>query len=160
MMKAMRVVMKAVICLILLLISVMAMQLRQVGAEEITSYSHVLEDSSLLVAGQKIWLYGIYIPLNDRTCRTYQIPIRCGQRAVLALEFKIEPYFVSCEKKAEREDGSIEALCRVRGEDLSAWMLEQGWAVALPDAPFEYQALEKIARHHSRGIWGWVIDPP
>ena len=159
MMKAMRVVMEAVICLILLLIG-MATPPGQVGAEEITSYSHVLEDSSLLVAGQKIWLYGIYIPLNDRTCRTYQIPIRCGQRSLLALEFKIEPYFVSCEKKAEREDGSIEALCRVRGEDLSAWMLQQGWAVALPDAPFEYHAIEKIARHHSRGIWGIVSGPP
>ncbi len=111
------------------------------------------------MSGQKIWLYGIFIPLNDRTCRTYQIPIKCGQRSLLALEFKIGSSFVSCEKKEEREDGSITAVCRVKGEDLSAWMLQEGWAIALPEAPFEYKALEEIARQHYRGIWGIIIGP-
>ena len=33
-----------------------------------------------------------------------------------------------------------------------------GWAVALPDSPFEYQALEKIARTRSFGVWGMPVD--
>jgi endonuclease YncB( thermonuclease family) len=37
-------------------------------------------------------------------------------------------------------------------------MLRQGWAVALPDAPFEYAAMEKIARTKGIGIWGIPID--
>jgi endonuclease YncB( thermonuclease family) len=152
--------MKAVIRTILLLILSLAVWPLQAVAQDIVSYSQVMEDGSLMVSRQKIWLYGVYIPLNDRTCRTYQIPIECGQRALLALEFKIEPYFVSCEKKEEFQDGSISALCRVKGEDLSAWMLQEGWAVALPDAPFEYKVLEKIARHKNRGIWGTITGPP
>ena len=44
------------------------------------------------------------------------------------------------------------------GEDLSAYLLEQGWAVALPDAPFEYQTLEKIARSRGFGVWGTPVD--
>jgi endonuclease YncB( thermonuclease family) len=131
----------------------------QAQARDIVSYAQVQEDGSLKVSGQKIWLYGIFIPLNDRTCRTYQLPIKCGQRALLALDFKIGSSFVSCEKKAEREDGSIIALCRVKGEDLSAWMLQEGWAVALPGAPFEYAVLEEIARQHYRGIWGIITGP-
>jgi len=55
-------------------------------ARAIVSYSQVMEDGSLKVSGQKIWLYGIFIPLNDRTCRTYQIPIKCGQWSLLALQ--------------------------------------------------------------------------
>lgn len=132
---------------------------RPAPAWEITSYSHVQADGSLLVSGHTIRLHGIYIPETDRTCRTYQLPIRCDQRALLALEFKIEPYFVTCEKMADLEDGSISALCTVKDEDLSAWMLQQGWAVALPGAPLEYQLLEKIARRHYRGIWGRSIGP-
>ena len=77
---------------------------------------------------------------------------------MLALDFKIGSFFVDCEKMGENDDGSLIALCRVKGEDLSAWMLQQGWAVALPDAPFEYQALEKIARARGKGIWGRIID--
>ena len=54
--------------------------------------------------------------------------------------------------------------CRVKassfseGEDLSAYLLELGWAVALPDAPFEYQTLEKIARNRGVGVWGIPVD--
>jgi len=149
---------------LLFLLSMAALMLtippRLADSKEFTSYSHVQEDGSLLVDGKKIWLYGVYLPLDDRTCRTYEIPIRCGQRALLALEFKIEPYFVTCEEMAEREDGSIIGRCSVKGEDLSAWLLKQGWAVALPDAPFEYQVLEKIARRKGLGIWGRIVGPP
>lgn len=41
------------------------------------------------------------------------------------------------------------------GEDLAAYLLEQGWAVALPYTPFEYHVLERIARHKGFGIWGF-----
>ena len=44
------------------------------------------------------------------------------------------------------------------GEDLAAYLLERGWAVALPNAPFEYHALERIARHNARGVWGFTVD--
>ena len=152
--------MKTAIRLIIILLVVLNLGGPQVHGQDFVSYSHVMDDGSLLVSRQKIWLYGIMIPLNDRTCRIYQIPIKCGQRALLALEFKIEPYFVSCDKVEQHQDGSITALCQVQGEDLSAWMLEQGWAAALPGAPPEYQVLEKIARQNFRGIWGRVTGPP
>lgn len=127
-------------------------------AKEMVSYARVMEDGSLKMKGYTIWLYGIYIPATERTCRTFQIPIQCGPRATLALEFKIEPHFVSCDEVEANEDGSIIAYCTVKGEDLSAWMLQQGWAVARPDAPFEYQTMEKIARVQGRGVWGVIID--
>jgi endonuclease YncB( thermonuclease family) len=129
-------------------------------ARDLTSYAFVEEDGSLEVNRQKIWLYGIYIPATDRTCRTFQVPFECGPQATLALEFKIRPHFIECEEKWENDDGSVVALCRLKGEDLSAWMLQEGWAVAQPDAPFEYQVLEKIARTRGRGIWGRIIVPP
>ena len=37
-------------------------------------------------------------------------------------------------------------------------LLRQGWAAALPDAPYEYKVLEKIARTRGIGIWGIPLD--
>ena len=132
---------------------------------EISSYAFVNEDGSLRIKRKTIHLYGIHIPKTSLNCRTSQIPPACGTRAAIALEFKIKG-FVRCEIIEENSDGSYTGWCRVNasrfdeGEDLSAYLLERGWAVALPDAPVEYQALEKIAYRRGFGIWGIQIDRP
>ncbi len=112
---------------------------------EISSFAFVQENGSLQVAGNLIYLYGIYIPPTARTCQTFIRPIPCGPRASLALDFKISGDFVHCVPRASNPDGSIMASCRSGNEDLSEWMLQSGWAIALPDAPFEYSAMESIA---------------
>jgi endonuclease YncB( thermonuclease family) len=125
---------------------------------DISSYAFVQPDGSLRISGETIRLYGIYVPPTDQSCRTFERPIECGSRAQLALDFHIGVEFVHCEEKARQADGSLIALCRARGEDLSAWMLQRGWAVAVPDAPFEYVALERIARAKGLGVWGFPVD--
>ena len=132
-------------------------------ARELHSYAGVNENGSLRIEGKTVYLYGIHIPSTNRTCRTDSIPPSCGSRAVVALERKIDG-FVRCEVIRQNEDRSVVGLCRVNssrfdpGEDLSAYLLQQGWAVALPDAPFEYQTLEKIARSRGFGVWGTPVD--
>jgi endonuclease YncB( thermonuclease family) len=132
-------------------------------AYEISSSAIINEDGSLRIKGKTIQLYGIHIPRTNRTCRSNQLPAVCGSRAAVALDFKIDG-FVRCEIMRELEDGSLVGWCRVKasrfdeGEDLSAYLLENGWAVALPDAPFEYQTLEKIAQSRQFGVWGTPVD--
>jgi endonuclease YncB( thermonuclease family) len=125
---------------------------------EISSFAFVQEDGSLKVSGYLVRLYGIYIPPTDRTCYTFIRPIPCGTRASLALDFKIGGDFIHCTPRASNPDGSITASCTSGQEDLSAWMIQKGWAVALPNAPFEYEAMEKIARSRGFGIWGTPVD--
>lgn len=123
-------------------------------AADISGNPFVREDASIGVDGRTVRLYGIYVPPTEKACNESTRPLTCGTRASLALEFHIGVEFIHCEEKSRNGDGTINGLCRVRGEDLSAWMLRKGWAVALPDAPFEYQTFEKIARSHGVGIWG------
>ncbi len=125
---------------------------------EISSFAFVQDDGALKVAGYLIRLYGIYIPPTAQACLSFVRPIPCGPRASLALDFKISGDFVHCMPRATHPDGSISASCTSRGEDLSAWMLQSGWAVALPDAPFEYVTLERIAQSKGIGIWGIPVD--
>ena len=133
------------------------------GAREINSWAQVNQDGTLRVSGKTVHLLGIHVPDTDRTCNTNRRPPVCGTRAALALDFKIDG-FVRCELRGRNADGSVIGWCRVNsssfdeGEDLSAYLLERGWAVALPDAPFEYQTLEKIARSRSMGVWGIPVD--
>ncbi|MGH6640395.1 MAG: thermonuclease family protein [Polaromonas sp.] len=131
-----------------------------VADPEISSFAFVQEDGSLKVAGDLIRLYGIYIPPTEQACYTFIRPVPCGPRASLALEFKISGDFVRCIPRATNPDGSITASCRTGNEDLSVWMLQRGWAVALPDAPFEYHTMERIAHARGIGIWGIPIDAP
>ena len=152
--------------LILIVWSVIALQALSsapVYAREISSYAFINEDGTLRIKRKTIHLYGIHIPKTGKHCNTNLRPPVCGSRAALALEFKIQG-FVSCEIIEENTDGSLVGWCRVNasrlneGEDLSAYLLERGWAVALPDAPVEYQALEKIAYRRGVGMWGFQID--
>ena len=127
---------------------------------DIVSYAIIQDDGSLRVRGRTIRLYGIHIPQTGRVCRTSIRPVRCGSEAVLALHFRIQG-FVRCKPVTRYRDRSISAVCYVDGrgsvlepdEDLGAYLLRQGLAVARPEAPFEYVALERIARAQRRGIW-------
>ncbi|MEP6966253.1 MAG: thermonuclease family protein [Polaromonas sp.] len=125
---------------------------------DISSFAFVQQDGTLRVAGNLIHLYGIYIPPTDQTCYTFIRPVPCGTRASLALDLKISGDFVHCTPRATYPDGSITASCSAGNDDLSAWMLQKGWAVALPDAPFEYAAMERIAQSRGLGIWGTPVD--
>lgn len=151
---------RVLVCVVMpILISVMA----SVSAREFSSYASVAEDGSLRVGTRKVHLYGIYLPPSGQHCSTLFSPRVCGSRASIALDFKIQG-FVHCKQRHVNRDRSVTAVCYVNhthtyeGEDLGAYLIQQGWALALPDAPFEYHAMEKIARSQSRGVWGFTTD--
>jgi endonuclease YncB( thermonuclease family) len=136
----------------------LAMPLSGHAQNEISSFAFVQDDASLKVDGYLIHLYGIYVPPTGHTCYSFIRPSPCGSRAALALDFRISGDFVHCLPHASNPDGSLVASCSAGNEDLSEWMLRHGWAVALPDAPFPYQAQEKIARSQGIGIWGIPVE--
>jgi endonuclease YncB( thermonuclease family) len=134
------------------------------GNPPIHSYAIVQDDATLRVQGKTIRLFGLHIPSSSRGCVTILRPVRCGSRAVRALELKIQG-FVECVPQLRHRDGSISAICYVEEGsildppvDLGAWLIEQGFAVARPEAPFEYGVLEEIARVNRRGLWGFQVD--
>jgi hypothetical protein len=129
------------------------------GASEIRSFAFVEPDGSMRMAGNVIRLHGIYIPPTGESCHMFERPPRCGPRAALALEFKVSGVFVHCQPLMRHPDDSIVAICTADGDDLGAWMLERGWAVATPNAPFEYTTLERIARANGIGVWGIPVEP-
>lgn len=124
----------------------------------------VRDDGSLLIKNRVVVLYGIYLPPANRQCRDWIRPVRCDEPGVLALDFKVRG-FITCYPQDEDSQGRIHAICYVDrtgldpGEDLGAYLIQRGWALALPNAPFEYHAMERIALVRGLGVWGYYVDP-
>jgi endonuclease YncB( thermonuclease family) len=125
---------------------------------ELSSFAFVQDDGTLRIKGYVVRLYGIYIPTTQQSCYTFVTPPMCGSRASLALEFKIGGDFIHCTERAINPDYTITASCTYENEDLSEWMLQSGWAAALPDAPYEYAVIESMARARGIGVWGIPVD--
>ena len=125
----------------------------------------VQSDGALRVGGFTVRLHGIYIPPSGRGCTTNLRPVRCGSRAVLALDERVDR-FVRCDLVGRNADGTRNGICRIRDRsdflgpdvDVAAWMLYHGWAVALPNAPFQYVYFQEQARSRNRGVWGFRVD--
>ena len=133
-------------------------------ADEIVSYAIVQDDATMKVQGKRIRLFGVHPVDLRRFCDDTFRPARCQTRAAVALASKIQG-FVRCNPQTRYGDGTIGAFCSVDGRgvldppvDLGAYLIREGWAVARPEAPFEYHTLEKIARANRRGVWGFQAD--
>ena len=126
-----------------------------IASADLFSYAIIQEDATLKIKGRIVRLFGISIPSINWICAGAGYPVSCETRAaVRALNFKIQG-FVYCYEQRTNPDGSITAICRNGYEDLSAYLIKQGWAVATPDAPFEYHVLENLSRTNRRGFWGY-----
>ena len=119
----------------------------------------VQADGSLRVAGETVYLYGVYLPRLERTCSTFVRPPRCGAPSVLVLNDLVEG-FVRCQVVRQGRD-AVQAVCTQAGrdlfgprEDIAATLVQNGWALAAENAPPEYRALEALARSREVGLWG------
>jgi endonuclease YncB( thermonuclease family) len=131
--------------------------------KEIAGAARVYADGSLRVGRSVVRLHGVYIPATGKQCRTFLQPTYCGNRAAVALDTRIQG-FVFCRPVSRNRDGSLNAVCFIDrilysdGEDLGAYLIARGLALAAPGSPFEYVALERIAQARCLGVWGFPVD--
>ena len=82
----------------------------------------------------------------------------CGTAATRVLRSRIAGRSVEC---AERDRyGRIDAVCRVDGADVNAWMVAQGWTVAYRKYSTDYVSHEAAEKAAPRGVWrGGIVEP-
>jgi endonuclease YncB( thermonuclease family) len=124
-----------------------------IDEQAIIGRASVIDGDTIEIHGTRIRLYGIDAPESDQTCIDDGNPTRCGQRAALALADKIAEHSVNCEPKDRDRYGRVVAICRSAGEDLNAWMVTQGMAVAYRQYSSDYILQEERAKVAKRGIW-------
>jgi endonuclease YncB( thermonuclease family) len=78
---------------------------------------------------------------------------RCGKDAAFALADRIGRQTIKCEDHGRDRYGRMIAICTVAGDDLSAWLVEEGWALAFRRYSAAYVGQEKAVETAGRGIW-------
>lgn len=122
-------------------------------ADEIVGPATVIDGDTIEIRGQRIRLYGIDAPEGNQLCERAESRYRCGQEAALALIDKIGRSKIQCEQKGIDRYKRVVSICRSGEEDLNAWMVQQGYAVAYRRYSKDYVASEEIARSKRRGVW-------
>src|SRR3954471_16275507 len=129
--------------------------------EIIAGRATVIDGDTLEIRGERIRLFGIDAPESGQMCLDSKgQSYRCGQKAALVLDAQIGEGVVTCERKGTDPYGRMVAVCRVFGEDLGAWMVGLGWALASRADSTRYVAAEELARSRGLGMWAGQFMPP
>ncbi len=127
----------------------------------IESSAKVIDGDTLHIAGQRVRLHGIDAPESAQKCKDAKGgEYRCGQEATAALANRIGQHPISCKGTDIDRYGRIIAVCRLGPDDLNAWMVAQGWAMAYRTYSLDYVSEERQARAAGRGIWRGEFTPP
>ncbi len=122
------------------------------GALGANEANPVIDGDTLVVEGRLVQLSGIDAPELGQRCFNDSKSWRCGLEAALALRKLIAFGEVVCES-ADPESQSAQASCSVDDKDLAVALLQQGYAVALPEAPSAFQTAQNSAKEAKFGIW-------
>lgn len=85
-------------------------------------------------------------------CGTGQSAWPCGQWALTQLRRFLRGRSVTCDIVDPAWQGDVTARCLLGKEDVGAWLVQNGWAQAVPGSA--YEAAGKAAEIGKRGIFG------
>ena len=127
---------------------------------DLSGWAEAIDGDTIVVAGTRIRLFGIDAPEHAQSCQDEGELWGCNGLAKWRLEDRISGRTVACEERDRDRYGRIVALCRVDGEDLGAWMVSQGWALAYRRYAQDYADEEAGAKAARRGLWRGEFVPP
>jgi endonuclease YncB( thermonuclease family) len=132
------------------------------GAEHdrLAGTASVIDGDTIEVHGRRIRLFGIDAPESDQMCTASGQRYRCGQRAALALADFIGRQPVSCDQRDTDQYGRAVAICSVAGQDLGAWLVSHGYALAYRRYSQRYVPTEEAAAAARHGLWAGEFQPP
>ena len=102
---------------------------------------------------QRIKLYGIEAPELEQLCYIKSKPWHCGLAAKQRLAKKIADKSLTCLKREQKKDNMPLAECFVEKENLNAWLVGQGWAIADRQDSRNFISHEIIAQRNLKGIY-------
>lgn len=135
----------------------------QAGAAEIVGRAKVVDGDSLTIAGRLVHLWGVDAPERAQTCGAPSGPWPCGQEARWALLNRISPHWVTCVEMSQAADGAILARCYLAGigqQEVNAWLVAEGWALADRAVSDAYVAEENKAQAAGKGLWRGAFEAP
>ena len=121
----------------------------------------VIDADTVDIDGTRYRLFGIDAPESRQTCRAWGRTWDCGHAATEALMSRAAG--MTCSGTDTDRYGRVIGVCSSGSEDLNAWLVASGWALAYRQYAEDYTDEEEQARTHKRGIhrgdfvepWNW-----
>lgn len=120
---------------------------------QIKGQANVIKGNIIEINQQKIKLYGIDAPELAQVCYVKGIPWKCGLTAKRKLTEKIEGKSLTCLGKEQNNYNILMAECFLGRQNLNAWLVEQGWAVAERQDSRSFISYEILAKRNHRGLY-------
>ena len=144
------------ICSALVLLCLPAFALAEIRGPVI-----VIDADTIDVSGTRIRLHAIDAPELDQICETEQgTRFDCGAWASAQVRARFEGAVATCAPRDTDRYGRVVATCRVRGVDMGAEIVTEGWAFAYRRYGMAYDLDEKAAYVADRGLHGFRVQSP
>ncbi|QYU67944.1 thermonuclease family protein [Leptolyngbya sp. 15MV] len=132
----------------------------RVGRAALTGHAVVTDGDTISLNGQRIRLEGVDAPEAAQRCEREGVPWPCGADATFALQLFLQGRVLRCTDNGRDRYQRILARCWVGEQDLGAWLVREGWAVAYTEYSWRYLPEELAARWDGRGLWAGRFERP
>ena len=130
-------------------------------AVDVTGMPRIVDGDTLTIGATKIRLAGIDAPETDQVClNANKLHWSCGIDARDQLAAHIAGRKINCTPRGVDAYRRTLAICTLADEDLNAWMVQQGWALAYVQYSSVYRQAEDEARTNQRGLWQGAFIAP
>jgi endonuclease YncB( thermonuclease family) len=130
-------------------------------AGEAKGVPQIVDADTVYEGTTKIRLSGIDAPETDQICLDAAGKAwNCGIEATEKLRAFVREQSWTCELTGQDVYRRSLGSCTVAGEDVSSWLVRNGWALAFRRYSMTYVADEDIARQQKRGLWSGAFIAP
>jgi endonuclease YncB( thermonuclease family) len=129
-------------------------------ADSVRGPARVIDGDTLEIGSTIIRLADIDAPELGQKCDGPKKLSSCGRVAADFLAERIEGQQIECDVVAIDDYGRSIASCIHNGEELSSWMVREGYALAFVRFSDRYAADEQAARAQQAGLWRATVEPP
>ena len=127
---------------------------------DVAGRARVIDGDTIEVGSVRIRLFGLDAPESAQSCLEGSRRWSCGQQATRTLARRIDGESVACEERDRDRYGRVVAVCRHGAQDVNAWLVREGWAMAYRRYSSAYVGEEADAKAAKRGLWTGKFVPP
>lgn len=130
------------------------------AAQTFSGPAAAIDGDTLVMAGEKIRLFGIDAPERSQTCDRRGTSWACGNDAKGLLAETVAGRTVECIPRDRDRYGRVVASCRAGARDLGGVMVREGLAIALTRFSDDYVEAEGRAKSFGMALWGSSFQTP
>ena len=128
---------------------------------DLTGFPRVVDGDTVAIGSTRIRLEGIDAPETDQICLNGNGDRwTCGIEARDQLIAHVAGREINCTASGIDAYKRTLGTCKLAGEDLNGWMVQQGWALSYTKYSSVYRRAEDDAKTHQRGLWRGAFIAP